>query len=269
MSIIFINYNAVYCFLANTKIYFFFLQLGHHSSPEPDVQLVKKELNKVQSSLPEPTMPPPPPPFSVDARKTLDLDKKINEFKESNQNKPEPIYEAVLINETQKSDDKLSQEINNSETKSNNIIRCNSTVDVNSINQNKTTLKNPSLHQVLKEPEIPTEREQRRKYRVEKKILEMHQKNSDSQKDLYNNEVYYDIMEFAEHYFNVHDKTPEGTIIATLTRKNKKNFDQVPKYEMISFLRADRIPTSHIHMYDPENVVLACNIFRVSISIDT
>lgn len=211
-------------------------------------------------------MPPPPPPFNLDERQNFDMASNCTDLKESDHSKPEPIYEAVLVNEAQTPDDKLLEEFENSDSKSN-LIRYNSAIDIDTVNQIKSSSKNSNLHQVVKETEIPTEREQRRKYRVEKKILEMHQKATDSQKDSYNNEVYYDIMEFAEHYFNTHDKTPEGTIIATLTRKNKKNFDQVPKYEMITFLRADRIPTSHIHMYDPENVVLACNIFRVSILI--
>jgi hypothetical protein len=31
---------------------------------------------------------------------------------------------------------------------------------------------------------------------------------------------------------------------------------------MISYYKGTTIPTSHIHMFDPENVTLACNIFR-------
>jgi hypothetical protein len=34
------------------------------------------------------------------------------------------------------------------------------------------------------------------------------------------------------------------------------------KSEMISYYKGTTIPTSHIHMFDPENVTLACNIFR-------
>lgn len=35
-------------------------------------------------------------------------------------------------------------------------------------------------------------------------------------------------------------------------------------YEMVSFHRGSTIPTSHIHMYDPDNVTVAVSIFRVS-----
>lgn len=105
------------------------------------------------------------------------------------------------------------------------------------------------------------QREQRRKHRVEKKLQEMqHQIDvSEGPRD----DVYYDILEFAENNFNTHDRTPEGTIMATLTRKGRKAMDTVPKYEMITFYRGNSIPTSHIHMYDPENVTFACNIFKV------
>ena len=50
--------------------------------------------------------------------------------------------------------------------------------------------------------------------------------------------------------------------MATLTRKGRKSVDMVPKYEMITYYRGTTIPSSHIHMYDPENVTIACNIFR-------
>lgn len=76
-------------------------------------------------------------------------------------------------------------------------------------------------------------------------------------------DVYFDILEFAENNFNTHERTPEGTIIATLTRKGRKSVDLVPKYEMITYYRGNSIQTSHIHMYDPENVTIACNIFKV------
>lgn len=107
------------------------------------------------------------------------------------------------------------------------------------------------------------QRELRRKHRVEKKLQEMqHQTDvSEGPRD----DIYFDILEFAENNFNTHDRTPEGTIMATLTRKNRKGMDTVPKYEMITFYRGSSIPTSHIHMYDPENVTFACNIFKVRV----
>lgn len=37
----------------------------------------------------------------------------------------------------------------------------------------------------------------------------------------------------------------------------------MPKYEMVTYYRGNTIPTSHIHLYDPENVNVACAIFRV------
>ena len=38
----------------------------------------------------------------------------------------------------------------------------------------------------------------------------------------------------------------------------------MPKYEMVTYYRGSTIPNSHIHMYDPDNVNVACSIFRVS-----
>jgi len=51
--------------------------------------------------------------------------------------------------------------------------------------------------------------------------------------------------------------------MATLTRKNKST-EIMPKYEMVTYYRGSTIPNSHIHMYDPDNVNVACSIFRVS-----
>lgn len=108
------------------------------------------------------------------------------------------------------------------------------------------------------------ERTERRKFRVEKKLQEMQQTDvTDRERDAALDDVYFDILEFAENNFNTHERTPEGTIIATLTRKGRKSVDLVPKYEMITYYRGNSIQTSHIHMYDPENVTIACNIFKV------
>lgn len=92
---------------------------------------------------------------------------------------------------------------------------------------------------------------------------------SDREREAVRDDIYYDILEFAENNFNTHERSPEGTIMATLTRKGRKSVDLVPKYEMITYYRGSSIPTSHIHMYDPENIAVACNIFKVSVINDT
>lgn len=108
------------------------------------------------------------------------------------------------------------------------------------------------------------EKAERRKYRVEKKLQEMQQINeSEREREAIRDDTHFDIIEFAENNFNTHERTPEGTIIATLTRKGKKPVDVVTKHEMITYYRGNSIPTSHIHMYDPENVTVACNMFKV------
>ena len=52
--------------------------------------------------------------------------------------------------------------------------------------------------------------------------------------------------------------------MATLTRKTRKSMEMMPKYEMVTYYKGNTIPNSHIHMYDPDNVTVACAIFRVS-----
>lgn len=54
--------------------------------------------------------------------------------------------------------------------------------------------------------------------------------------------------------------------MATLTRKNRsKSIEMIPKNEMIMYYKGNTIPTSHIHLQDPDNVTIACNIFRVNL----
>ncbi|XP_037892230.1 LOW QUALITY PROTEIN: unconventional myosin heavy chain 6-like [Glossina fuscipes] len=219
------------------------------------------------STLPEPTMPPPPPP-SNNINLGDQVEPKIVTDSILNEAKVEPIYEVVVIN----------NDVANSNTIDNYKEESNATTDKSPILQHSsshivspkisygdvrsgflTETNNPSKTTNLQEGHC--DREQRRKYRVKKK-LEMHQKTAELPKDIYSSDVYYDVMEFAENYFNTHEKSSDGTLIATLTRKNKKPNDLVPKYEMVTFLRGDKIPSSHIHMYDPENVILSCHIFR-------
>ncbi|KAF7991609.1 hypothetical protein HCN44_008980 [Aphidius gifuensis] len=105
----------------------------------------------------------------------------------------------------------------------------------------------------------PAEREQRRKTRVEKKLQELEDKKESIEPEI----LYHDIVEFAQNYFNSHEKSPEGTIMATLTRKSRgKIVEFIPKYEMVTYYKGSSIPNSHIHMYDPDNVNTACTMFR-------
>lgn len=115
----------------------------------------------------------------------------------------------------------------------------------------------PPPHQ---DNQLNTEREQRRKFRVEKKLQELSENN---EKEAANaEEIFFDMVEFANNYFNSHERSPEGTIIATLTRKRQSS-EMIPKHEMVSYYKGNSIPNSHIHMYDPDNINVACSIFRV------
>lgn len=95
---------------------------------------------------------------------------------------------------------------------------------------------------------------------MEKKLQEL---NETKDKELPAEESYHDMVEFADSYFNSHERSPEGTIIATLTRKRQSS-EMIPKYEMVTYYKGNTIPNSHIHMYDPDNVNIACSVFRVS-----
>lgn len=52
------------------------------------------------------------------------------------------------------------------------------------------------------------EREQRRRFRVEKKLQEMEESKEKNLDPL--QEAYHDIVEYAQKHFNCHERTPEG-----------------------------------------------------------
>lgn len=75
----------------------------------------------------------------------------------------------------------------------------------------------------------------------------------------------HDIVEFANKYFNTHprDFNTGTSVIRTLTRRKKSNEDDcLTKQEMLLWTPTNAIPASHIHMHDPENTLLACQVFK-------
>lgn len=234
-----------------------------------------------QPSLPEPTEPPPPPPPPT----TLTING------DSSTDNGEPIYESVLPREENSPSSPIL--INGNSGPLINGESCGSPPPVpnNKIMKESIAASPPSrpgsrnsnshhLHHNHHEPipqqqqnghdqqqqqsqqsqQPPVEREQRRKCRVERKLQELEDK-----KESDNEVTYHDIVEFAQNYFNSHERSPEGTIMATLTRKSRgKSVEYIPKYEMVTYYKGSTIPNSHIHMYDPDNVNVACSVFRVS-----
>ncbi|XP_060082957.1 myosin-I heavy chain-like [Ylistrum balloti] len=75
-------------------------------------------------------------------------------------------------------------------------------------------------------------------------------------------DYYYDIQEFANKYFNDHPKDVGGTIMKSLRKKRHSAEDLVSKEEMLTFSKTGVIPTSHVHLHDPENTHQACMIFK-------
>ena len=107
------------------------------------------------------------------------------------------------------------------------------------------------------------DKSQRRRQRIEKKLQELDECEAEgNNKENAGTEPYFDLIEFADQYFNHFERGGDSTIMATLTRKSKPR-DVIPKYEMIMFSKSSTIPNSHVHLYDPDNVHVACLMFRV------
>jgi len=236
-----------------------------------------------QPSLPEPTEPPPPPPPPAPP---------LVVNGESSDDNGEPIYESVLPREANDSDSPIHNggspsQMMNGETcgspppppPSGKITKEIAASPPSRPESRSSSHHHPAHHhhhhqtipqaqqnghdqlqpQSQTVQQLPVEREQRRKTRVERKLQELEDK-----KEQENEVTYHDIVEFAQNYFNSHERSPEGTIMATLTRKSRgKSIEFIPKYEMVTYYKGSSIPNSHIHMYDPDNVNVACSVFRV------
>lgn len=228
-----------------------------------------------QPRLPEPTEPPPPPPLPSTQE---DDSTSTNNSLSLSTADGEPIYESVLPRDENGPSSPVL--INSVGSALSNGDMCGSPPPVPTSKIVKETVAGSppprpdsrtsnGLHQAVQpanfvhEQQQPAEREQRRKFRVERKLQEL----EDNKEILEPDTTYHDIVEFAQNYFNNHERSPEGTIIATLTRKSRgKSLEFIPKYEMVTYYKGSSIPNSHIHMYDPDNVNVACSVFRVSLS---
>lgn len=209
-------------------------------------------------------MPPPPPPGSIPQvlPPVLQVQKKILD--------EEPIYEAVIhhrepsnINRmplpqvipcavqsiqtlptVQELPEPSTPEIHTRHRSKSPGMNMRSASPMNRISNGQASPSSPKLSRPSSRTSStgghPYEREQRRKHRVEKKLQEMQTDQFDREKDQFHREdAYHDILEFAENFFNTHERSPEGTIMATLTRKGRKSVDMVPKYEMVTYYRGE------------------------------
>ena len=102
-------------------------------------------------------------------------------------------------------------------------------------------------------------RTQRRQRRVMKKLLGVEEDSAKREEPF--DPANFPMLKFAEMYFNDFPRDTGGFSTLSLRRAPKVK-DPVPKAEMLSFSKSSSIPTSMVHMHDPENVNLACGIFK-------
>ena len=102
-------------------------------------------------------------------------------------------------------------------------------------------------------------RTQRRQRRVMKKLLGVEDEMG-KREEIFDPHA-YPLIKFAEMYFNDFPKDTGGFSTLSLRRAPKiKN--PIPKAEMLTYTNKTNLPTSLVHMHDPENVNLACGIFK-------
>ena len=108
-------------------------------------------------------------------------------------------------------------------------------------------------------PQQGLTRTQRRQRRVMKKLLGVEEEAG--RREEHFDPAAYPMLKFAEMYFNDFPKETGGLSTLSLRRAPKVK-NPIPKTEMLSFTKSTSIPTSMVHMHDPENVNLACGIFK-------
>ena len=102
-------------------------------------------------------------------------------------------------------------------------------------------------------------RTQRRQRRVMKKLLGV--EDEMGKREEHFDPQAYPMIKFAEMYFNDFPKDTGGFSTLSLRRAPKiKN--PISKVEMLTYTNKTSLPTSLVHMHDPENVNLACGIFK-------
>ncbi|XP_034833714.1 myosin-I heavy chain [Maniola hyperantus] len=246
--------------------------------PPPSVELAVEESPNYPPpppcSLPEPAEPPPPPPATKDITPPELTNGIIPNGKVAVTKDKEPIYESVIPRPNAEplltsppppppyppeSNGYLSnkEEVEPeaplpplpSNVTSPEMADTTSPIGTDSCISPPPTMNGDSNN---------AERHARRKERVERRLhqLETPAQNTDAPPDSTN-----DLSEFAKLYFNDHPRSPEGTIMATLTRKSK-SMELLTKEEMITYHKGNNIPTSHIQLHDPDSVTAAVNIFR-------
>ena len=102
-------------------------------------------------------------------------------------------------------------------------------------------------------------RTQRRQRRVMKKLLGV-EEEAGKMEEVFDPSA-YPLLKFAEMYFN--DFPSDTGSFSTLSlRRAPRVKDAIPKADMLVYTKSSSLPTSMVHMHDPENVNLACGIFK-------
>lgn len=102
-------------------------------------------------------------------------------------------------------------------------------------------------------------RTQRRQRRVVKKLLGVEEEANRREEAF--DPAAYPLVKFAEMYFNDFPRDTSGFSTLSLRRAPKVT-DPLPKESMLVYTKSTNLPTSIVHMHDPENVNLSCGIFK-------
>lgn len=106
----------------------------------------------------------------------------------------------------------------------------------------------------------------RRKKRIQKNVEEIEQAEAMPEPEPEFNASDYPLIEYADKYFNEWPKKYSGSTLSRRrsgsTIKSKDISDPMPKAEMLRYTDKVNLPTSLTKMHNPENINVACSIFK-------
>lgn len=216
-------------------------------------------------TLPEPAGPPPPPPPTTKDTTPPELTNGIiPNGKLSLVKGKEPIYEAVIPRPApeQGNDPSPPPPPQPTPPETNGFVRKEVQVEMEQCNAPLPPLP-PVDNAPTSPPPVPMDtcispppmmngdstsidRNARRKERVERRLHQIEAQATTHPPTTPPADVTNDLSEFAKLYFNDHPRSPEGTIMATLTRKSK-SMELLTKEEMITYHKGNNIPTYLAH----------------------
>ncbi|XP_036363572.1 unconventional myosin-X isoform X4 [Octopus sinensis] len=210
----------------------------------------------VNGIAPSPPLPPPPPQQPTDAQDQQRTAVSVTNGSSNqtlNSEDPDSLLQQISSSNSIGQNQKISLNIDQTKRNSS-LLPANGTADTNrhignDLQENKLILPRENLKDSNRRSYLTGD--------LSPEMIESFTSTGSTDQD----QVYYDIVEYAEKHFNDHIKESTGTVMKSL-KKRKSMQDLLSKDEMLRYNKTGSITTSHIHLHDADNIQLACSLFK-------